>query len=315
MCIRDRFMLDLDRFKDVNDTLGHPVGDLLLKAVAARLRSCLDEGCAIARIGGDEFAIVQDINESNAEADLLARKIRKAFAKPFDLGDHQVNTGTSMGIAMAPEHGVHSGEILKNADLALYRAKTAGRGTHRFFEPELDRLMQHRRVLEHDLRGALERGEFEIHYQPFANLKSGEIAGCEALLRWHHPARGLVAPSEFIPLAEETGLIVPLGEWVLRTACREAARWPYGLKIAVNLSVAQFKSQELIPTVVSALAASGVAPSRLELEVTESIVMYDSELVFATLRRLQELGVRSNATCAARSSAASSRFITSPSPI
>jgi diguanylate cyclase (GGDEF)-like protein len=285
-------MLDLDRFKDINDTLGHPVGDRLLKAVAARLCSCLHEGDIIARLGGDEFAIVQEINESNAEADALARKIRKACAQPFDLDDHQVNTGTSIGVAIAPEHGSHSDEILKSADLALYRAKTAGRGTHRFFEPELDRLMQSRRALERDLRGALAKGEFELHYQPFANLKTGEITGCEALLRWRHPERGLVAPSEFIGLAEDTGLIVPIGEWVLRTACSEAARWPSGLKIAVNLSVAQFKSQDLLPAVISALAASGVAPSRLELEVTESLVMHDSELVFAMLGRLRELGVR-----------------------
>ena len=286
------FMLDLDRFKDVNDTLGHPVGDLLLKAVAARLRSCLRESDMIARLGGDEFAIVQDVTEPVAESTALAEAIQEAFRAPFDLGGHQVSTGTSVGIAVAPAHGRDSDEILKSADLALYRAKTAGRGTHRFFEPELDRLMQHRRELEHDLRCALTKGEFELHYQPFANLKSGEIAGCEALLRWLHPERGLIPPAEFIPLAEETGLVVPLGEWVLRTACAEAARWPSGLKIAVNLSAAQFRSRELTPAVVSALAASGVAPSRLELEVTESLVMHDSELVFATLRRLQELGVR-----------------------
>ncbi len=291
------FMLDLDRFKDVNDTLGHPVGDLLLKGVAARLRSCLRENDTIARLGGDEFAIVQDltepaVTEPAADATALAEAIQKAFRAPFDLGGHQVSTGTSVGIAIAPAHGRDSDEILKSADLALYRAKTAGRGTHRFFEPELDRLMQHRRELEQDLRCALAKGEFELHYQPFANLKSGEIAGCEALLRWRHPQRGLIPPADFIPLAEETGLIVPLGEWVLRTACAEAARWPSGLKIAVNLSVAQFRSRELTPAVVHALAASGVAPSRLELEVTESLVMHDSELVFATLRRLQELGVR-----------------------
>ena len=203
-----------------------------------------------------------------------------------------MTTGTSIGIAIAPRDGADSDEILKSADLALYSAKNGGRGSFRFFEPELDRLMRARRDLERDLRSALVNGEFELHYQPFINAESGEISGCEALLRWHHPERGLVMPAEFIPLAEETGLIVPIGEWVLRTACAEAAKWPADLKIAVNLSPAQFRSKELVPVIVGALATSGIAPQRLELEVTETVIMHDSEAVFAALGQLHELGVR-----------------------
>jgi diguanylate cyclase (GGDEF)-like protein len=285
-------MLDLDRFKEVNDTLGHPVGDTLLKAVAGRLRACIRETASIARLGGDEFAVVEDMADPIVEATALAERIQKTLCAPFDLGDFQVITGTSIGIAIASGDGTDSDEILKNADLALYRAKSSGRGTHRFFEPEMDQLMQARRELERDMRSALVNGEFELHYQPFVDLKSGEISGCEALLRWRHSHRGLVMPAEFIPLAEETGVIVPLGEWVLRTACAEAATWPAKLRIAINLSPAQFKSMELVPVVVSALATSGVSPERLELEVTESVMMQDSEAVFATLGQLHKLGVR-----------------------
>ena len=285
-------MLDLDRFKEVNDTLGHPAGDTLLQAVAARLRGCIGETTLIARLGGDEFAVIEYVTNSVVETTALAERIGKALCEPFDLGDHQVTTGTSIGIAIAPRDGTDSDEILKSADLALYSAKSGGRGTFRFFEPELDQLMHARRNLERDMRTALVDGEFELHYQPFVNVESGEISGCEALLRWHHPERGLVLPAEFIPLAEETGLIVPLGEWVLRTACAEAAKWPVNLKIAINLSPAQFRSKELVPVIVSALATSGIAPQRLELEVTETVIMHDSEAVFAALGQLHKLGVR-----------------------
>jgi diguanylate cyclase (GGDEF)-like protein len=285
-------MLDLDRFKEVNDTLGHPAGDTLLQAVAARLRGCISEPTLIARLGGDEFAVIEYVANPAVEATALAERIRMALCEPFDLGDHQVVTGTSIGIAIAPRDGMGSDEILKSADLALYSAKSGGRGSFRFFEPELDELMRARRDLERDMRNALANGEFELHYQPFVNAKSGEISGCEALLRWHHPQRGLVSPAEFIPLAEETGLIVPLGKWVLRTACAEAAKWPVNLKIAINLSPAQFKSKDLVPIIVSALATSGIAPRRLELEVTETVIMHDSEAVFAALGQLHKLGVR-----------------------
>jgi diguanylate cyclase (GGDEF)-like protein len=285
-------MLDLDRFKEVNDTLGHPAGDALLQAVAARLRGCVRETAFIARLGGDEFAVIEYVTNPASEAAALAEKIRVALGEPFDLGGHQVTTGTSVGIAIAPADGDNSEKILKSADLALYSAKNGGRGTFRFFEPELDQRMHARRNLERDMRSALVNDEFELHYQPFVDIRSGEICGCEALLRWHHPERGLVMPAEFIPLAEETGLIVPIGEWVLRTACAEAAKWPGHLKIAVNLSPAQFRSKKLVAVVLDALAVSGIAASRLELEVTETVIMHDSEAVFATLVQLHEQGVR-----------------------
>ena len=285
-------MLDLDRFKEVNDTLGHPAGDTLLQAVAARLRGCVRETTLIARLGGDEFAVIEFVASPAVEAAALAERIRIALCDPFDLGDHQLTTGTSIGIAIAPADGDDSEKILKSADLALYSAKSGGRGTFRFFEPKLDQLMHARRNLERDMRNALVNGEFELHYQPFVDGKSGEIRGCEALLRWHHPERGLVMPAEFIPLAEETGLIVPLGEWVLRTACAEAAKWPVDLKIAINLSPAQFRSKKLVSVVIGALATSGMTPQRLELEVTETVIMHDSEAVFAALGQLHELGVR-----------------------
>ncbi|WP_063685289.1 EAL domain-containing protein [Bradyrhizobium stylosanthis] len=285
-------MLDLDRFKEVNDTLGHPSGDALLRAVAERLRGCVTETALIARLGGDEFAVIDYVTNPAVEAAALAEAIRKALCEPFDLGDHRVTVGTSIGIAIAPRDGNDSDVILKCADLALYSAKSGGRGAFRFFEPELDELMHARRNLERDMRAALAGRQFELHYQPFVNAATGKTSGFEALLRWHHPKRGLVLPGEFIPLAEETGLIVPLGEWVLRTACAEAAKWPADVRIAINLSPAQFRSKELVPVIVGALASSGLAPHRLELEVTETVIMHDSEAVFAVLAQLRELGVR-----------------------
>lgn len=285
-------MLDLDRFKEVNDTLGHPAGDALLQAVAARLRECIRDTALIARLGGDEFAVIEHMPNPVAGAAALAERIKRALSEPFDLGDHQVITGTSIGIAVAPTDGTSSDQILKGADLALYRAKNSGRGTFHFFEPELDQRMHARRNLERDMRKALVSGEFELHYQPFVDLKSGDISGAEALLRWDHPERGMVSPAEFIPLAEETGLIVPIGEWVLRTACAEAAKWPADLRIAVNLSPAQFRSKELVPVVIGALATAGITSHRLELEVTETAIMHDSETVFAALGQLHELGAR-----------------------
>ena len=285
-------MLDLDRFKEVNDTLGHPAGDTLLRAVAARLLGCIRETAMIARLGGDEFAVIEYVENPVIEAVALAERIKKALCEPFDLGDHRVTAGTSIGIAVAPRDGSDSDEILKSADLALYSAKGGGRGSFRFFEPELDQLMHARRNLERDMRSALANGEFELHYQPFVDLGSGEISGFEALVRWHHPQRGLVMPGDFVPLAEETGLIVPLGEWVLRTALAEAAKWPAHLKIAINLSPAQFRGKELVAIIVSAMASSGIVAPRLELEVTETAIMHDSETVFSALGQLHKLGVR-----------------------
>jgi diguanylate cyclase (GGDEF)-like protein/PAS domain S-box-containing protein len=291
-CCLAVLMLDLDRFKEINDTLGHPVGDSLLKAVAERLRSCVREGTTIARLGGDEFAVIEHVTDPIVEASALAERVQAALGAAFDLGDHQVVAGSSIGIAVAPRDGTDADQLLKNADLALYRAKGDGRGTHRFFESEMNRLMQARRDLERDLRNALANGEFDLHYQPVINLQCDTISSCEALLRWQHPTRGMVFPTEFILLAEETGLIAPIGEWVLRNACAEAATWPDHVNVAVNLSLAQFRGPQLLPAVVSALASSGVRPQRLELEVTETVLMHDSEATFATLRQLHELGVR-----------------------
>jgi len=285
-------VLDLDCFKEVNDTLGHPVGDVLLKAVALRLSACVREGTTVARLGGDEFAIVEDVADAATEATVLAERLQTALNQPFDLADHHVVIGSSIGIAVAPSDGTDPDQLLKNADLALYRAKSDGRGTFRFFEPAMDQLMQARRKLERDLRNALVNDEFELHYQPFLNLQSNEITGCEALLRWHHPERGMVSPTEFIALAEETGLIVPIGEWVIRTACAEAATWPSRLRIGVNLSPAQLKSPQVVSVVISALASSGIVPQRLELEVTESVMIQDGETAFAVLGQLHNLGVR-----------------------
>jgi diguanylate cyclase (GGDEF)-like protein len=285
-------MLDLDRFKEVNDTLGHSTGDALLKAVAGRLRTCVRETDMIARLGGDEFAIIANVAELAVEAVPLAERIQLALREPFDLGDHQASIGVTIGIAIAPNDGTDSERLLRSADLALYRAKAGGRGTHCFFEPEMDRLMLARSDMERDLRRLVANDEFELHYQPLVDLERGEINGFEALLRWNHPVRGMIGPGEFIPLAEETGLIVPIGEWVLRKACAEAARWPANLTIAVNLSPAQFRSPQLVSNVMSALAFARIAPHRLELEVTESVIMQDRDAAFAALGELRQRGVR-----------------------
>ena len=262
-------MLDLDRFKEVNDTLGHSVGDALLAAVAGRLRTCVRESATIARLGGDEFAIVEDVADAATEAAALAERIQTSLSAPFDLGDHRVVVGASIGIAVAPSDGNDTNNLLKNADLALYRVKGDGRGSFRFFEPQMDACMRERRALERDLRKALTNGEFELHYQPFVDLRTNDVCGFEALLRWHHPERGMVSPVEFIQVAEDIGLIAPIGEWVIRTACAEASTWPDTIKLAVNLSPTQFKNTDLLQQVFSALTASGLSGNRLELEITE----------------------------------------------
>jgi diguanylate cyclase (GGDEF)-like protein len=284
--------LDLDQFKSVNDTLGHPVGDGLLRAVADRMRESVREMDVIARLGGDEFAIVQVGAKQPEAAIVLAERLIAAMSRPFEIAGHQVVVGTSIGVAIAPSDGDETEQLIKSADMALYRAKSDGRGIFRFFEPEMDAKMQARRTLELDLRKALLVSEFEIYYQPLINLQSNQVCGFEALLRWHHPSRGLVSPCDFIPAAEDMGLIVPLGEWVLRKACAEAASWPEHIKVAVNLSPAQFKSKGLALAVTSALADSGLSPHRLELEITESVLLLESETTLVTLHQLRDLGVK-----------------------
>jgi diguanylate cyclase (GGDEF)-like protein len=284
--------LDLDQFKGVNDSLGHQIGDELLKTVATRLRNCVREVDTVARVGGDEFAIIHIGIEQPNDAAMLARRICEAVKEPCELQGHAVIVDTSIGIALAPGDGTDPTELLKNADMALYRAKADGRGTYRFFEPAMDARMKTRRTLELALRMALVNGEFELHYQPLVNLDDRRITCCEALIRWQHPERGLIPPVEFIPIAEEIGLIVPLGEWVLRQACADAMQWPADVKVAVNLSPIQVMNQNLVAVIVGALAASGLPANRLEVEITESVLMQNSEATLATLHRLRELGVK-----------------------
>ncbi|MEF2070654.1 putative bifunctional diguanylate cyclase/phosphodiesterase [Consotaella aegiceratis] len=284
--------LDLDHFKQVNDTLGHPVGDKLLRSVAERFRATLRERDFVARVGGDEFAIIQAPIKGPVEAAELARRVIETIGRPYEIDGHQMVIGASIGIALGPAEARDTDILLKNADMALYRAKSDGRNTYRFFEPGMDAKLQARRLLEIDMRHTLAAGGFELHYQPLIDVSTQRITGCEALLRWRHAERGMVSPADFIPLAEEVGLIVPLGEWVLKEACTEAAAWPESIKIAVNLSPAQFKSPRLVEAVIDALAESGLPPSRLELEITESVLLHGNEQNVAVLRQLKDLGIR-----------------------
>jgi diguanylate cyclase (GGDEF)-like protein/PAS domain S-box-containing protein len=284
--------LDLDLFKDVNDTLGHMIGDELLKVVAERLQGCIGASDTVARLGGDEFGIIQSAVEQPADMSLLADRIRTAIRAPYDLGGLNANVDVSIGIARAPSDGTTSAELIKRADLAVYRAKAEGRGAHRFFEPAMDAEMKARRRLENDLRAALINGDFRLFYQPIVSIASNGIVGFEALLRWPHPTLGLVPPSDFIPAAEETGLIVQLGEWVMRQACSDASHWPDNIKIAVNMSPTQFASQNLAQVVTSALATSHMAPDRLELEITEEVLLAHNNENIAVLNQLRQLGVQ-----------------------
>jgi diguanylate cyclase (GGDEF)-like protein len=285
------FYLDLDNFKAVNDTLGHQYGDELLKRVADRLRGCVDETITVARVGGDEFAIILPDIVVDAAA-TLANRVCKTIREPYDLFGHMVVTGTSIGIAVSPDNGTLPDQLLKNADMALYRAKADGRGVFRFFEPEMDATIKARRALENSLREALYEGQFTLHYQPILNLDNNRIPCCEALIRWNHPERGMVPPAEFIPVAEEIGLIVAIGEWVLRQACADAATWPNNTKVAVNLSPIQMLSAKLVPVVIGALAAAGLPACRLELEITESVLLKNTEATVAALYQLRSLGVK-----------------------
>jgi diguanylate cyclase (GGDEF)-like protein len=284
--------LDLDDFKIVNDTLGHPAGDRLLQAVAVRLTSCARAVDIVARQGGDEFAIVQTELEKPEDADSVAQRIVTVISEPYDLDGSQVVIGVTIGVAVAPGDGIQSEQLLKNADIALYRAKSEERGGYSFFEAGMDARLQARRALEAELRTAIRTGQFELFYQPLFDLQSGEVTCLEALLRWRHPVRGIIAPADFIPIAEETGLIVPIGEWVLRQACAEAMRWPGQIKVAVNLSAAQFRGRKLVQAVTGALVGSGLPGQRLELEITETVLMQNTEATLDILHQLRALEAR-----------------------
>src|SRR5450631_3437995 len=284
--------IDIDEFKSVNDTLGHSVGDELLKGVADRLRGCLRETDVVARLGGDEFAIIQTALKQPSDATELVTRVYEAIRAPFECAGHLLTTDASIGIALAPGDGTNLDQLLKSADLAMYGAKADGRRTYRFFEPEMDARVKARRTLELDIRQAIADGAFELHYQPVVHLGSNEIAGCEALLRWNHPVRGMISPAEFIPIAEETGLICQIGDWVLDTACAEAAHWPPDIKLAVNVSPVQFRSHAFSLKVANALATFGLSANRLELEITEAVLIRDDEAALTMLRHLRAIGVR-----------------------
>jgi diguanylate cyclase (GGDEF)-like protein/PAS domain S-box-containing protein len=284
--------IDLDLFKNINDSFGHPMGDRLLKQVAERLRGVMPEGGLVARLGGDEFAMVVSRNPTPHDISDLASRLIKSVSAPYDIDNLELVIGASVGIAISPGDGTTGEDLLRNADMALYRAKAEGGGTHHFFEKEMDRLAQKRRDLEFDLRKALANGEFELHYQPLVDVSANRIVAFESLLRWRHSTKGMISPADFIPVAEDIGLIVPLGEWVLREACAEAAKWPNDIKVAVNLSPVQFRNRNLVQVVIAALAHSRLAPTRLELEITESLFLAETEANLATLHQLRGLGVR-----------------------
>jgi len=285
-------LLDLDRFKHVNDTLGHAVGDALLRETAVRLKGSLRETDVLARLGGDEFAIVQDReNGQHNSTFALADRITEIISKPFNIEGNEVNIATSIGIALAPEHATSSESLMKMADLALYRAKAGGRNRYRVFDPEMSMAASARHELEGELRRAIQKDELELHYQPIVDTKTLSVCGAEALIRWRHPTKGMILPDQFIPLAEETGMITQIGEWLLQTACTEAAGWPNGVKVAVNLSAVQFRKNNLIDVVICALAQSGLAPERLELEITETALIESATECLPVLRQFKNLGI------------------------
>ncbi|MGB5724546.1 MAG: EAL domain-containing protein [Parasphingorhabdus sp.] len=284
--------LDLDNFKTINDTLGHGAGDMVLKAVANRLESTIGIEGMVARLGGDEFAISLRNCGSHKDVIRITDKIRKNISKPIMVEGQPVATGVSIGIALAPENGSSGEELIKYADIALYHAKESGRGCASIFELSMHDALQDRRNIEMDLRAALNRNELELFYQPLVDIDTNAIIGYEALLRWNHSEKGIIMPDVFIPVAEETGLIVQLGEWVVRSALHEVANWPEHLSVAVNLSPAQMRSPNLMPTIINALAATGIAPHRLELEITESVLMNDNQSNVELLHKIRSLGVR-----------------------
>jgi diguanylate cyclase (GGDEF)-like protein len=285
------FYIDVDEFKGINDSLGHPVGDEFLKYLAQRLKDCLRNTDFVARLGGDEFAIIQTRIDTPTDVTDLVLRLFETIRRPFDCLGHHVMADASIGIAIAPTDGSEVDQLIKNADLAMYEAKAAGRRTYRFFEPEMDSKAKARRGLEQDLRKAISASNFELHYQPLVDLTSGKVTGFEALLRWRHPERGIISPLHFIPIAEETGLINEIGDWVLKTACAEASSWPEEIKLAVNVSPVQFKSGTFALKVAAALAESGLAANRLELEITEAVLIRDDEAALTVLHQLRAIGV------------------------
>jgi diguanylate cyclase (GGDEF)-like protein len=283
--------IDLDEFKEVNDTLGHPCGDELLCVVADRLRNVVSGSDVVARFGGDEFVVLQYPMSHPNDAAALAERLVAALAEPFQISGNEVVIGASIGIALAPRDGSDADSLLKNADMALYRAKSDGRRAWRFFEQGMDVLAQARRSLQLDLRSAVAANALKVHYQPLYNLRSKRISTCEALLRWPHPVRGMVSPAEFIPVAEEMGLIVEIGDFVLREACLECATWPDDVNVAVNLSAIQFRRGNIAKSIADALAGARLSPGRLEIEITESVFLDDTELTRHWLGELQKKGV------------------------
>jgi diguanylate cyclase (GGDEF)-like protein len=284
--------IDLDRFKEVNDTLGHPVGDEILKGAATRLRDLMGPKDVVSRFGGDEFALIQSDVDGAVTPDALASRIVERLSEPFEFAGHTIVIGASVGISLAVKDSTDGDELLKMSDLALYRAKEESRGTYRFFERGMDSRLCERRQLEDDLRTAIQEGQFEVHYQPLLDMAKGTIACFEALVRWRHPSRGLIQPADFIATAEDSGLIIPIGEWVLRQACRDAAGWPNDVGVAVNVSPAQFKRGDLIAMTISALTAAGLDAARLEIEITEAVLLHDEAWVQSVLERLAAFGVR-----------------------
>jgi diguanylate cyclase (GGDEF)-like protein len=284
--------IDLDNFKNINDEFGHPVGDALLKSIGARLHTTVRRPDFVGRLGGDEFAIVQSNVTREAQAAAFADRLLSVLNEPHQLMGHTLSAGASIGIALMPQHGTTADELMKHADIALYRTKAIGRGNYQFFDPAASNEQQTRRRLETDLRQALSQGQFVLHYQPILGAQTKQVRSCEALIRWQHPEYGLIPPNDFIPLAEETGLIVPIGQWVLHRACKDAATWPEEVGVTVNLSASQFSASALDKTVEVALALSRLAAKRLELEITESVLLQDDPTTLAVLHRLRGIGVR-----------------------
>jgi diguanylate cyclase (GGDEF)-like protein len=284
--------LDLDRFKPVNDTLGHAIGDELLRQVSMRLTSCVRAGDLAARLGGDEFGIIQSRVEDESEASDLAERVVQSLSGPYDVCGHRVTIGASVGVAITAGATASPDELIHQADLALYRVKADGRQSFSFYHQDMDARVESRRKLEMDLHVAIEKQQFAVYFQPTVRLNDNSVAGFEALVRWNHPERGLVSPAEFIPIAEETGLINPIGHWVLMEACKQAATWPPQMSVAVNLSPVQFRQATLPLQILNALSKSGLDPSRLELEITEAVLLKDSESTQEMLRQLRDIGVR-----------------------